>query len=424
MKHNYARSLWFFVILFFAFTVCKTAAAAGLKLDQLTQIAIQNNKDLQAAKYNISLAKARMVRAGQWNNPSLNLANTDDRFFTAEGEYTRSIGFSQQFPIAGRIGKQKKVARVDVAIAIEEIQDAERKLKIDVANSFYSLLITEHRLQQINRLLPVNLKLIRVTHNRLHAAEVSELDANTARLEYQRLLQEKSVLGSKRINQLSHLNELLGRPAFSFLSLDDKFPSFAPLPKLTEMQTWALGNRPDFKIAWLSLHRAQADAALARAERWADWTISAGVEQSKIVVQGAPRQNSDRALGLTLSIPLPLLNTNSGRILEAGAAAIQADAKIRAAQLSIETEVASSYQQVLLLKNTLKQSQDQSLSKRNIKLAQQAYGVGQISLLEVVQVQRQQNDLQMAYLDTLDQYFQALIKLWGAVGINSIPICY
>jgi cobalt-zinc-cadmium efflux system outer membrane protein len=426
MKHNYTRSLWLFVILFSALTICKTTFAAGLNLNQFMQIAIQNNKDLQAAKYNISLAKARMVRAGQWNNPSLTLGNTDDRFFRDEGEYTRSVGFTQQFPIAGRIGKQKNVARVDVAIAIAEIKDAERKLKNGVANSFYSLLITDQRLQQVNRLLPVNQKLIRVTHNRLHAAEVSELDANTARLEYQRLLQVKSVLESKKISQLSNLNELLGRAPTSALLLDDKLPALSQLPRLIEMQTWALRNRSDFKIAWLSLHRAQADAVLARAERWADWTISAGVEQSKIVVQGAPPQNSDRALGLTLSVPLPLLNSNSGRILEAGTAEMQADAKIRSAQLSIETEVASSYQQVILLKDTLRQSQNQSLSlsTRNVKLAHQAYGIGQISLFEVVQVQRQQNDLQMAYLDTLDQYLQAIIKLCSALGNSNIAICH
>jgi cobalt-zinc-cadmium efflux system outer membrane protein len=424
MKNFYAQILYLLLILF-TVSVCENTYANGLNLNQFIQIAIENNKDLQAAKYDISLAKGRLVQAGQWINPSLNLANTDDRLFRREGDYTRSIGFSQQFPIAGRIGQQKKVARVDVAIAIAEIKEAERKLAGEVANSFYGVLITQRRLQQVQHLLPINQKLIRVTHNRLHAAEVSELDANTARLEYQRLLQEKSVLESQQISQLAHLNELLGRPSSSSLLLDVKLPSLVQLPSLIEIQKLAFRNRADFQIAWLNLHRAQADIALARAERWSDWTVGLGVDQSKQVVEGAPPQNSNRALSLTLTIPLPLLNTNKGRILEAGASEIKADAKIQAAQLSIETEVASSYQQVILLQNILKQSQSTSLSlsMRNIHLAQNAYSAGQISLFEVVQAQRQQNDLQMAYLDTLNQYLQALVKLCNSIGSHGAGMC-
>jgi cobalt-zinc-cadmium efflux system outer membrane protein len=425
MKNSYARILSFILLLFFTFSRCETVLASGLNINQFIQIAIENNKDLQAVKYDISLAKGRLVQAGQWLNPSLNLGNSDDRLFRREGDYTRSVGFSQQFPIAGRIGQQKKVAQVDVAIAIAEIKEAERKLAGEVANSFYGLLITQRRLQQVKHLLPINEKLIRVTHNRLHAAEVSELDANTARLEYQRLLQEKSVLESQQINQLAHLNELLGRPSSSSLLLDEHLPSLVQLPSLIDIQKLALHNRADFQIAWLNLHRAQADIALARAERWSDWTVGLGVDQNKQVVEGAPPQNSNRALNLTLTIPLPLLNTNKGRILEAGAAEIKADAKIQAAQLSIETEVASSYEQVALLQNILKQSQSTSLSlsMRNIHLAQNAYSAGQISLFEVVQAQRQQNDLQMAYLNTLDQYLQAFVKLCSAIGSDRTGMC-
>src|SRR5262245_22536250 len=106
-----------------------TQATPKLTLNELTHIAIQNNNDLKAAQYNISLAKARLTQAGLWPNPSLNLLNTDDKLLTNEGEYTRSAGFSQAFPLSGRIGKQKNVARVDVALARAEIRNAKRLLK-------------------------------------------------------------------------------------------------------------------------------------------------------------------------------------------------------------------------------------------------------------------------------------------------------
>ncbi|MBY0272471.1 MAG: TolC family protein, partial [Alphaproteobacteria bacterium] len=88
-----------------------------LSLDQLIEIALQNNKALKVAKHNVDIAKARLMQAGQYPNPRLNLLNSDDSLLTDEGEYARSVGISQEFPVAGRIGNQENVAQIDIEIA-------------------------------------------------------------------------------------------------------------------------------------------------------------------------------------------------------------------------------------------------------------------------------------------------------------------
>lgn len=404
--------------LLLPFVTNTAIAGSELTLNQLYCIAIENNKELKAAKYNIAIAEARLIQAGQWSNPSLNLANTDDQLFNHEGEYTRSIGFSQQFPVAGRIGRQKEVARVDVAIALAEIKDAERKLKGDVALRFYTLLLTHRHLQELDNILKVNQKLTKATRDRFRAAEVSELDVNTAQLEYQRLLQEKNVLERKLITETAELNKLLGRPPALPLYLNKTLPKIVPPPDLTKMQMIALQQRPDFQAAVLSFDRSKAEEALAHAERWEDWIIGVGVEQSLIVVTGAPPQSSDRALSVNVTIPLPLLKTNRGRILEANATGLQALAKLQALELSLQVEVANYHTEVQALQSVLHQLQKNALplGEQNINLTQQAYNKGQISLLEVVQIQRQQNDLRLTYLNTLGQYLESLVKLQTAIG--------
>jgi outer membrane protein TolC len=59
-----------------------------------------------------------------------------------------------------------------------------------------------------------------------------------------------------------------------------------------------------------------------------------------------------------------------------------------------------------------------ALSARNVRLAQQGYNQGLIAIVDVVQAQRQQGELNIAYLNTLDQYLQALARLRTAVGTN------
>jgi outer membrane protein TolC len=56
------------------------------------------------------------------------------------------------------------------------------------------------------------------------------------------------------------------------------------------------------------------------------------------------------------------------------------------------------------------------MSERNLALVQQTYGQGQLTITEVVQAARQQSELNVAYLNTLNLYLQALAKLRTATG--------
>ena len=112
------------------------------------------------------------------------------------------------------------------------------------------------------------------------------------------------------------------------------------------------------------------------------------------------------------------MNRNQGRILETSATGTQAMMSIDALNLTIETEVASNYGQLNALKTSVVQTQGTSLrlGLENVTLAREAYQNGQVSFLNVLQVQRQQNEVQMAYLTTVGQYFQSYVALCTAIG--------
>ena len=398
--------------------ISRSVNAAGLSLSQAIDTAMHNNRDLQAARYIVESARARLLQAGLPSNPRLNLGGSNDFLFQNAGEYIASVGISQKFPVAGRIARQKDVARVDIALSLSEISQAERNLAAEVAKRFYQALVLDRQIQVRDRLISIDQDLVRVSRDRFRVAEVSELDVNTAQLELQRLEQERALLLNQRAQKWTQLNQLLGRHAGTPLSLDDVLPAIPTLPPLSDELDRSLALRPDLQAALLSADRAQADLALAKAQRWEDWTIGVGLEQGRRVIEGAPPQPSDRLLGLSLSIPLPLLNKNQGRIAEAATAETQAHVRIEALKLSIANEVTSAYSEVERLRAAVQQYEDGmlKLSDRNVRLAQQGYDMGQTPILSVVQAQRQQSDLHIAYQNVLGQYLQALVALHTAVG--------
>ena len=124
------------------------------------------------------------------------------------------------------------------------------------------------------------------------------------------------------------------------------------------------------------------------------------------------------ALALSLSVPLPLLDQKQGRIAETIASASQANAQIAALRLSIGNEVASAAAEIKRLQQVMVEYQRTMLptSERNVGFAQQGYGRGQVAIAEVVQAARQQGELNIAYLNTLNLYLQALAKLRTATA--------
>src|SRR5260370_27225932 len=105
----------------------RSADAEGLALRQVIATALSGNKDLQAARFVAAQARARLVQAGLLPNTPLELANKNDALFANEGEYTTSVGFSQQLPVSGRIARHKDVARIDIDLALAEIRESEWK---------------------------------------------------------------------------------------------------------------------------------------------------------------------------------------------------------------------------------------------------------------------------------------------------------
>jgi len=393
---------------------------AALDLPRLIDIARKGNRNLQVACLAIDAARAKLLQAGLRANPRLDLAARSDFLFGNEGEYATSIGISQQFPVSGRLLREKEVARVDIALAEAEVQESERRLANDITVAVGRLVVIGQQIQSRDALIALDEKLARATRNRFKAAEVSEIDVNSVQLDLQRVVQERSLLQNQQQALIVSLNTLLGRQPSSALDVDASIPQPDSLPDLQQLQRTAIESRPDLHGAMLASDRAAAEMLLAKASRWEDWTVGLELSQDKQVITGAPAQGVNRAIGVTVSIPLPIHSKGQGLTAAPLASSEQANARIAALRQDIIAEVAGAHGEVMRLQASLSQYAQRQfpLSERNVRLAQQGYSQGLIPLSDVVQAQRQHTELNAAYLATLDLYVQALARLHLAVGDN------
>ena len=399
------------------------AEPAPLRVRELITIARKDNKDLQAACYAIDTARAKLQGTGLRANPKLDVSARSDFLFRNEGEYATTIGISQQFPITGRLLHEKDVARVDIALAQTEIEEAQRRVANDVRSAVNRLIVLDRQIASRESLMTVEAQLVKTTRHRFKVAEVSELDVNTAQLDLQRTVQERNGLQSQRQAQVVALNTLLGRPPSAALDIDTSIPDATALPGLEALQQQAITSRPDLHSALLTSDRADAEMRLARDSRWEDWTVGLELSQDKQVITGAPPQGVNRAIGVTVSIPLPFYNKGQGLIAQAQASGDQAQARIAALRETIAGDVAGAHGEATRLQASLSQYGQKVLpiSARSVRLSQLGYSQGLIPVFDVVQAQRQQAELNATYLTTLDAYLQALARLHLAVG-DDVPV--
>ena len=387
-------------------------------LAELIQLALKNNPTLAAQRYSVEAAEGRQQQAGSLPNPRLELTNTSNSFLSNGGEYSRSIGLSQDIPIGGRLGAQRDVADAGLRLSLANLRQTEATLAGQVVTSYYRLLVLKRQIATRDALIGVDQKLLDVTTARMQAGEVSPLDVSTAELETERLKEQQALLQNQYDAALVDLNQLLGQPARTPLLLADTLPTDNTIGDLGELQQQALKERADLQAAHYQGQQAQAAVSLARSERWEDWTVGVSSGQSRLDVIGAPPQATEHEIGVTLSIPLPLWNRNKGNVAAALSRGRQADADVTALKLQIQNEVASDFSQLQRLSEVTARYRDRllPLSEKSVALAQQGYNQGQVSIVEVVTAERQHSEVEIAYLDALDQYLQAYATLNQAIG--------
>jgi len=406
-----------FLPIFIGWIALAVDDSSALTIDQAVAGALRGNLDLRAASYEVEKARGRLLQAGLWPNPELELSTATDSTFNDEGEQTSAAGFQQAFPISGRLRFAKRVSRVDVAQAMAEIRNRERLLIGEVQRDFLNVLLLRQQIAANREFAGLNREFVDVLEERLKRAEVSEVDVNLARVELQRLGMESAQFESDLVARELSLKLRMGLTPEAKISLEGNVEALAAKFRPEKYQTTMVVNRPDLRQTELGIDRAAAEARLARAEAWADWTLGASYESER-TLDLPTGLRSDEFLGFKISIPIALWNRNQGRVYEQKAASEQARQQFEAQRLSIRSEIATALARALKLRDAVgnyRRDLLPALSQTN-SLVRNGYNEGLIPATQVIQVQQQQTTLRSSFLTATGNYLQALVDLETATA--------
>ena len=407
-------------ILIVAMAVRSLAAegrATTLGLEAAVQTALMNNRGLQAAQFTVWKAKGRLAQAGKWMNPELELAGMSDVLFGNKGEGAFSVGVYQTFPLTARLGLAREATRFDVLCALREIRNQERLLIAETQGAYFHALESQARAEALAGLREAAGKTLAFTRQRIEAGQGGLPEQSLALVEERRIWNEGQEARTDAELRTLALKTLLGLEADQPLRLSDSFDTaFAKISTRIPPRPATL-HRPDAELLLLEVERAGLEIQLARAEAWSGVRI--GVEYTYDQGMDEPEGlGTDHFLGVSVSLPLPLLDAKEGLIEERSAARDEASARLRAARLEMGNAVATALRSVALLKSRIKEFENEVIQPvaQTEKDLDQAFTRGLVDFRDLLVIRHQQANLELELISLRAQLAAALIALESASG--------
>jgi len=399
------------------------AAAEPLALPQVLESSLRNNGELAAFRQEKGLREAAGTRASLLPNPTLELEGGTGALTGSSAENSLSVGVSQEFYLAGKRAKRLKLAEQELEIYRWQLADRERVLSAEVKNAFYDVILAEKRIALAERATELNRQLFEVARERLAAGDIPELEMNLVKVELARSEGAKIHLVKAVQQNRAALFALMGLPVSEDPAIAGNFAAEVPQAKsLAELRQLARDNRQDLKALGAEKERGESELVLAGAEGVPNLTAGLFLtrDATSIEVGGVEGKDTAYIIGLKLSIPIPVFDRNQAAVQEAAARSNSTQSRLAGTLTGIEREVDTAYAGFENANKVLALYRASIIPQlgENLQLTQEAYRLGEVGLLSVLQEQRNFIEVNDGYLTALHDRQAALSQLESAVAID------
>lgn len=377
-------------------------AALALFLARSPQVA--------AARQGPATARAAVLAAGVWANPTLDVGR--EQVFSAGGPAEQNrIGLQAGLPLTGRRELARAVA--DAGVALAEAEAAQRVAGL--AQAFRGAYAAAHfgaaQAGALAQGLTTYGRLERVVEARRRSGEAAGYDAIRLGLERAALEAQRDELAARMAGARSQLTALLGQPLDGALTLATA-PPVAPIPPVEGLLTQALAGRPDLLAVRAGLAQARLQGQLADRLRWPEPALSFGLKQTnEPTVQGF-------GYAAGLSWPLPVFDSGQAGLARADAERARWRAEEAATLARIRIEVPAARAALLARVATATRFRRSVLAglPRMLTVAELAYREGEAGIVPLLDAHRAAQQARAQAIDLDAAAHAATLDLERLIG--------
>lgn len=394
-----------------------TPDARRLTLSQAVQLAEEAAPTLRRKRAELLAAEGARAETSApfFNNPQASIEATRRQVpqsgLPTERRSEGGVGLSQTLEIAGQQGHRRRAARSVLEAVEAEVADVRRRVLTDTAGQFYRLVYQQRRLRIDEQAVALLDTASAAVQKRKAAGEDTRLDANVAAVEAERARNQAAVTREQLADLQADLATKLQLP-LPLLIVAEEPAETAPFNLSQDQLSAATADTPRLRALAAREETAAARLRLEQASTYPDVTVGVHVGR-----EGAPDAR-ERLTTFSVSVPLPLFKRNEAGIGQARTEREQARIEHQSAMIEARSQVYSLWSKLQSVNARVERLRATVVPalQNNESLSAKSQKAGQISVLELIAINRQSLDARRDLLEAELDYQLTRLTLEAAIG--------
>jgi cobalt-zinc-cadmium efflux system outer membrane protein len=378
----------------------------GVSLDDLVELALEQNPRLSKASYTVLVARGRATQAGLYPNPTVGITFDELLDKTGRGGVNTLPLVSQEIVTAGKLRLSQEAGLREVDQATWQVVGQRYELFGRVRTSFFDALALQTRIDILERMVKLAEQSAGQSNELLQAKQVARLDVVQLEVEVERLRAELEASQRELPGAYKRVAAIVGMNHLAIGTVVGQIEQPLPEYDLEAVQAFVLNSHPDVQAARFGVERARVLITRAKVEPIPNITLDTGY------VRQNQNRSDDFRIGANLTIPL--WNKNQGNIRAAEAHYCEAAQQVRQVENELTEQLAVAMRDYAAARRRAERYRTAILprAKETYTLSRQAYQGGQFEYLRVLESQR-------AFAQAYLEYIRALGEAWKAAAAIS-----
>ena len=387
--------------------IVKKLLAQPLTVDDAIQVALLNNRGLQATYAELGIAEADLVQAGRLRNPVFGYTNV---LGGGSHKIERSLGFDfLQFltiPLAKRI-ENRRFEQIKLLVANDVLRVAAETRK-----AYFQAVAAQESVRFADQVKTAAEAGGQLAERMARAGNFSKLDQAREQVFYADAAAQFARAQQMAISEREKLTRLMGLwGEDTRFQLPERLPALpATRPELQDLEAFAMAERLDIQAARRHSEALASSLGLTKATRFIN-VLELGPAQIREASE--PVRN-----GYQISIEVPLFDWGGARIARAEAIYMQSVNRLAETAVNARSEVRATYSDYIATYDLAKHYRDEVVPLRK-KISDELllrYNGMLTSVFELLADSREQVTSVNASIDALKSFWLAETELQMALG--------
>jgi cobalt-zinc-cadmium efflux system outer membrane protein len=381
----------------------------AITLEELQQMALQNNPTFRQSAANIQAAEGRKKQSGLYPNPTVGYQGEQIRGGSFHGG-EQGFFVQQDIVLGGKLGLNRKIFDQELKQAETEAEEQKLRVVTNVRMSYIQALAAQQTLELRHNLSKLADDAVETSHQLANVGQADTPDVLESEVEAQQAQLAVTMAEQNQQRVWKALGAVVGNPRLPLMKLKGKLEDTPPA-NADELVEKIVNESPAVRIAELGVKRAEAALARTKREPIPDLQLRGGMQQNGELLSN---RRAVRLQGFgDVGVRIPIFDRNQGNIATAKADAERAKGEVERVKLVLRERAAGVVQNYTFSQNAVERYKNQMIprAQKAYEMYTKKYQEMAVAYPQVLIAQRTLMQLEVSYTTALENFATSSLSL-------------